>query len=73
MSESATVATCRACNGWTLVIVNSPDDTDKDRRSNAKSVADHVKRGRDIHTMALDAWHSLAPCKCPRREKRGRK
>ena len=70
---SATVATCRTCKGWTLVIVNDPDDTKDDLRDNARSVSDAVKRGRDIHTMTVVAFQSLSPCSCPRQATKGRK
>lgn len=70
---NATVATCRTCNGWTLLIANCADDTADDRRDNAKSVAAAIKNGRDIHTMTMDAARALGVCKCPRPEKRGRK
>lgn len=70
---NATVGTCRACSGWTLVIVNSPDDTDAERRDNAKWIAEAVKNGRDIHTMTLGQFRDLKACGCPRPTKRGRK
>lgn len=70
-ATSATVATCRTCKGWTLIIMNCADDTADDLRDNAKSISDHVKRGRDINTVAPEALKAatLTPCKCPRPEK----
>lgn len=70
---NATVATCRTCSGWTLLIANYPDDTAEDRRENAKAVTAALKNGRDIHTKTLDEARAIKACVCPRPTKRGRK
>lgn len=72
---NATVATCRTCNGWTLLIMNFADDTTEDLRSNAKSITEAVKRGRDIHTMTPDdaKLKAATVCSCPRPVKPARR